>query len=266
MKCRLFVNIVFILFASVATVAAQTVDDCRRLWEGVKFEDSHDVERRFADFAGLLTFNPDSVSTVERLEPLFEATGCSAVSLRTVAELADKYFYDVKSPVHNEEAYIFFLQKFLTLPGLPETDSLRADHTLAELRLNRVGHRVSDLVFQTVDAGNKSLIASLNQSGQTMLLLYNIDCLHCSEVLGKLGTSSRLNTAIADGRLRVIALHVGEADAEWKANAATLNGAWIKGAAPEAESTFALPELPAVYVIAPDGTVVAKNVDPRQFE
>lgn len=263
---RLFASALLLAFVSVLA-PAQSLDDIRSLWSGTDFSDTPALERRFADFAGLLTFTPDSASVSRAYDVLFAAIGSDRTALGAVAAVADKYLYTRESPVLNEEFYIPFLRRYMSSGLISEADSLRADALLADLLLNRVSTPIADIPLTLLSSGESASLRSLvNPEGQTMVIFYDIQCRHCADALAGLSASARLNSAIASGRLRVIAVYAGEPSPAWSAYAAALNPAWLSAAAPDADSFFAFPWFPSLYILDIEKNILSKNVNPQIFK
>ncbi len=175
----------------------------------------------------------------------------------------EKYLYHPDSPMHSEDAFIAMARAITASPAIAPELKMRTTHLLEMSLRNRPGERPADFRFTTPDGRTLTLRSALNPSGSTLLLLYDPDCHSCAETLAALRGMPELSAAVAAGRLKVVAVYLGEDAEAWRAHLSALNPAWTIGMASrelEEQELYDLYVMPVMHLIGPDGRLSAKDL------
>lgn len=173
--------------------------------------------------------------------------------LEALSSLADKYLFDLDSPMADDEKYLLFIDASLLCKGISATRRDLLCYRKNVLMNNRVGTLVEDFSFEAPDG---RLIDFSDIPGQRLLLLFDISCQDCLEMVKALEASPE------DG-VTVVAVAVNATRKDFRKFAASLPSGWVCGFDSTHTvngSAFALRHLPELMRIAPDGTVLGKHL------
>lgn len=192
-------------------------------------------------------------------------------SMLRMEELIEGYLLDRRSPVRSDAAYVAFADAMVKAgwPGKAVAEYLR------DMALRcQVGSAAPDFRFVTSE-GEVSLGETANGK-RTLLLFYDPDCRECRELAGRMLAAVKIGESCGSGMLQVLAVRIpedgemgdGSVDSVCASSTgvfATVDGemphGWISGCAIQdpGESLYAIPGLPALYLISADGTVELKD-------
>lgn len=175
-----------------------------------------------------------------------------------LSQLAEKYLYDLESPMADEETYLLFLDAFIKV-GMDEQG--RFAYQRETILNNRVGSRVAAFAYKGKD-GKQHVF----KGGAALLLFYDPDCEHCKQLVERLERLSEGGIYV-DEELREFPILAIALNADEKSFKASMDdfipGSWNAGW----DSTgringvdFAIRKLPDVYLIGENGAVIAKHV------
>ena len=208
--------------------------------------------------------NADSTEASKSITRLIDSIHDDASMLSVADSLADLYLYNPMSPVRNEEQYIIFLREILRCDSLPEQIRQRNIENLRLVSLNRPGMIANDFMF--IDrAGVTATLQSLFGTGdnrQLLLVFYDPECTHCTEILESLASDAKITSDIEGGHLRVLAVYTegnrdlwertkGDMPAQWRV-ACDLSGIVDK-------ELYDIPAMPSLYLLDSTGRVVLKD-------
>lgn len=178
--------------------------------------------------------------------------------------LAYRYLGSVVSPYRNEGRYIAFLDSFLAIDSLPEALRERAGYRRRIAMLNRPGSIAADFSYLERD-GSESRLHQLG-SPWTLLVFYDPECQHCTEILHALAASPAINTAIAEQKLTVLAIYAEGKRNVWNASRHDMPENWLVGYDLTGildEEIYNLPAMPTPYLLDSDKRVILKDPDIR---
>lgn len=246
----------------------------RHFWDAFEFTDtihSHDrafIEQNFANFASLLPLIDESQMR-QAFSNLITKAEADPKAFELLCDVIEIYLYETDSPVRNYEAFIVFLEEAIPSPILAASGAVRQRALLADVLTNRQGSPASDFSFVTPLGGISSLhslINSLPPTCETLLLIfYDPDCPHCSEVMKSIKTDSHTNAQINAGKMAVLAIYSGDDKDLWQQTAAEMPSEWTVGYEPgeiQEKGTYILRTFPTLYLIGRDGIVIQKDYNP----
>ena len=175
--------------------------------------------------------------------------------------LAEKVLHDPNSPVRNEELYIPVLEAQMTTPFYDEYERLAPEYDLQLARQNRIGHRANDFRY-TLASGRSSTLYALH-ADYVLIFINNPGCPMCKQIQTAIGESQLLNTMLAKGSLKVLAVYPDRDLEAWRKYAPTMPAKWInsydKGCVIEAKRLYDLRAIPAMYLLDARKTVLVRD-------
>lgn len=211
--------------------------------------DTASVEQNFVNFVSLFP-HASSAEVIDKAaaELLRRATPEGKNLLMSTAE---KYLYDMESPMTNDEFYMPFLRAVASSNPL-------YGYQLQQCGMNRPGTQAADFNIVALDGSESSLLKSLGD-GSTLLIFYDPDCDQCHEIMARVAKKPDVQS----GKVKVIAVALSDDDAMWRSDADNLPVQWLisrPGKDVDIESLYSIRGFPTVLMLDSKGTVIAKNV------
>ena len=211
------------------------------------------LEQAFSDFLSVLPIASDHA----RANAFKALVAKSApADFAEIAEIADIYLYSTDSPFESEDFYILFLTAAVESAEVSDTDKIRPQWMLESALKNRPGDEASDFSFVVRDGRRTSLHAEIVPDSETILIFYDPDCSHCRKAMKKIASAPGL------AGKKVVAVYSGDDRELWEKTASRLPTEWVVGyddGSLQEEDIYIIRTLPAIYIIAPDSTVIEKN-------
>lgn len=238
----------------------------RHFWDAMEFGDTlrsrnrDFMEQQFVNFLSLFP-HADTTALAPALGQLVARAAADREALLLVGEIAEKYLYDPNSPMLDEGYFIRWLEALIASGALDEAERIRPAYLLGAARKNRPGMLAADFTYITRDGRRQTLHGTAAE--ETLLLFYDPDCDHCREIMEALASSERLRSAIAAGRLTLLALYADGDRAAWDCTKEQLPAAWIVGfdtGAIRTRELYVLPAMPTLYLLDRDKRVLAKDL------
>ena len=185
------------------------------------------------------------------------AQAAEADDLAQFQELAEVYLGSPESAMYDEGLYLALLQRLATSSSLTPDLRMRVEYQVSMLSKNSPGTIAADFTFTTAD-GPRTLHSTVDRP--TILLLYDPECSHCQEVIATLVANELIAERVAAGTLTLLAINIEPTSA-----APALPAGWLYGEDSSdiiATDTYYLQAPPAIYLLAPDATVLLKNPSP----
>lgn len=235
-------------------------------WDGMNFSDtlrSHDtvfMERNVVNFMSLFSHGSERGCSQGICELLDKAvTDSSAFGI--VSDIMERYLNDPNSPMRNEGHYILYLEARLKVPGLQQEDRFRTSYRLTTARKNRPGTPAADFVYLDRDGKRHSLRTTA--PGQPLLLLfYDPECDHCSQILAQVRKSSIIRERMERGELTVLAVYTEGNRKLWNKTKDSMPRRWIVGCDMDsivAREVYDIPAMPVMYLLDGVRRVILKD-------
>lgn len=230
-------------------------------WDGLDFRrdarsrDTAFMEQNFVNFIALLpyTSEEDAGRAVGRL---LDSAAVDDKASSLLAGVADRYLADPNSPMRSEEIYMLFLRHTIASDKTDEARKARAEARLEQAMKNRPGTKGADFRMLAKDGKATSLMAEVARD-TTLVMFYDPDCAQCREFTPELEKSETAR------RFRMLAVDVAADRKLWEATRSKFPPEWEVAFAidpVEDDEIYVIPALPTLYLIAPDGTIILKDI------
>ncbi len=203
----------------------------------------------------------DSISTDKALKKFFTNISRDTLALETAFEIAGIYLNDPASHVRNEDLFIRLLNVMSEINGIPEHIRLRTDDLLRIASLNRPGNIATDINFLNRDGRLQSL--SLIDAKTILLIFYDPECPHCNDILNNIRTNPKINDAISNNLLTVVAIYAEGKPDVWERANDNMPQNWIVGYDKTdilENGLYDLPAMPVLYLLDSDKRVLLKDM------
>lgn len=283
MKKSLLLIVLFISSAAMAKdVALPAVPDSLRIPEqradfvAIHFWDSaatdtpggladyspREIEQAFVDFLSVFPIASDN-GRRRAVASLIDLASCKPEVFNRISALAEKYLYNTDSPLASDDYYLLFLDEIIANPNLSANERLRPAWQRECILKNRPGDTVPDFEFDSRSGERLSLysvLENLEPHTQLLLIFYDPDCDHCSQVLSRLSAPDAMAPA---NSLKILAIYSGDDRALWEQTSSNLPADWAVGyedGTLQDENLFALRTMPTLYLLGADKRVVEKEL------
>lgn len=241
-------------------------------WDEMDFADTSRsmndafMESHFSTFASVF---PHAGEDARRraVGRLMGAAQTDAEAYFKLAGIAEKYLYESDSPVMSEENYILFLESIVSSPLAGDYRALRYRFQLEAARKNRPGMTAADFAYVTRD-GRSRMLRLTPVKGSLLLIFYDPECEHCKEVMESLRNDRTIASAVAGGRLSVLALYADDNRALWERTADSLPSEWSVGYVTSdiiETQRYVLRSMPTLYLLDADKRVILKEASPADI-
>lgn len=235
-------------------------------WDKMDFRDtlrSHDGEFMEINLVNYLSLFPHgSRQAMEQsLGSLLGRAASDSAALHRVTHIVERYLDDPNSPMRNEEHYIAYLEALLRLPGLPDYERARPAYNLETARKNRPGTVAADFAYIDRNGRRRTLHATA-AGRQLLLLFYDPECGHCSEILRQVSESDVVRGCVEDGSLTVLAVYTEGNRELWDQTKASMPQEWTVGFDTDDivdNERYAIPAMPVMYLLDSDKKVMLKD-------
>lgn len=196
---------------------------------------------------------------------LIEQASVSPDAIEKIGAIADLYLYDTQSPIMNESYYRIIVERLLDSNKISDYRATILQAALDDMSKNAPGTVATSFPFTLRNGSTTELKKEINRSGRTILLFYDPDCDDCAMVESLMQSNAKINSSIADGSLKVVAVcpYTVETD-DWATHASTLPSTWTVGYSPDGEvdgdGIYVLRATPTIFLLDPDGKVLAKDI------
>ncbi len=221
-----------------------------------------EIEQQYRNFAGLLEACSldDAGKAMRRLYDTALRLDETA-SITFFDTLADRYLYNVNSPVRDEDIYAAWASSLARCDLIPpEKQSLYAYQTRL-CALNRRGTPAADFEFRT--ARGETMTLSGITADYTLLFFSNPGCTACKTIIETLSGELNVGALIESGRLAVANIYIDEDLRAWYDYMPIYPDNWYNGYDPglliRGETLYNVRAIPSLYLLDRDKTVLLKD-------
>lgn len=237
-------------------------------WDAMDFADTAltrseaFMEPNFVNFAALYP-HADTTRLPGITARFLQKATADTPSRLLLYDLVDKYLARADSPVANDSTYITFLDQWVKLEGIDSYELVEPSYRLAAAVKNRVGSQAADFTFATADGRESTLAAAARKAPRVLVVFYDPDCDHCRETIARLRADSNLALAVTAGRLKVLAVYVGDDTELWHNDLPGMPADWtvaIDRSSVVDGELYDIPEMPGIYLV--DGAMKVEMRNP----
>ena len=208
----------------------------------------------------------DSASTSRGLRIFFSGLDGDSIAISEASRLAQLYLGNPASPVRNDDLYIRYLKSLLSAEGIPESIRIRNEECMRKASLTRQGTIATD--FSYIDRNGTRGTLHRFEAPQTLLVFYDPECTHCSDILSELAEDPGINGAIAQGQLEVLAIYAEGKRDVWEKTKAGMPADWNVGYDLTGildNDLYDLPAMPTLYLLDETHRVLLKDPEPAML-
>jgi hypothetical protein len=232
-------------------------------WDRFDFADTLFIER--VDSAEMMRAYAEYIATYvgpyngEPVAKLMKKASVSRKMLDYFVAMSEKLFHDPNSPLRSDELYIPVLEAQIAAPYYDEYEKMVPEYDLALASQNRIMKRANDFRY-TLSSGRTANLYSL-KADFVLIYINNPGCPMCRQIQEQLVASQIITAALADGRLKILAIYPDEDLTLWHEH--PLPKEWIngydKGRRLEKDRLYDLRAIPAMYLVDRNKTVLVKD-------
>ena len=236
-------------------------------WDAMDFNDTHRscntafMEQNFSNFISVFPYADETARTTAT-ETLMRKAATNGKAYDTLADIAEKYLYNLDSPMHSEDYYILFLKQMLNLPmKADDPRSARLQFRWDAVNKNRPGMTAANFDYTTRN-GIATTLHSTSATSHILLIFYDPDCDHCKDVMNELQSNQPLSSAAAAGKLQILAIYSGDDHDLWTRTASSLPQNWLVGYDPgtlQENGSYIIRTLPTLYLLDANKQVLQKE-------
>jgi peroxiredoxin len=240
-------------------------------WDNFDFSDttsanlSETAETAFVDYLSVLPYVSADVSASSIKDMLTKAQVADSVYF-FFTDMYEKYLYDARSPMHNEEYYIPVLEQELLSPNVKEKTRVTA--LLNLVNRNRVGQPAINFDYTTA-SGKSGNLYSL-KTPYTILFFFDPDCQECKKNSESIKNSEPVNNLLSKGQITMLAIYADADVAAWKTYATAAPATWTVGHDGKQSinngELYDLKAMPTIYLLDKDKKVLLKDVSFEQLQ
>ena len=221
------------------------------------------VEQSLVDFLSVLPYAPTDETVIMAFDILLSKSSTNSALQKDLYRLIDIYLANTDSPMRNDKLYINYLKSSLSQPGLTEADIMRKKDMIDMLSKNMEGELATDFSYKTADGTEHTLLSTLPQESDLILIFFDPNCESCEEVMAEMIKSDNLKKRIDSGEINLLAVYSGNNFSAWKRKEAMLPDTWTVGINEneiEDSELYYFPSLPSIYRLSPDGIIKGKEL------
>ena len=163
---------------------------------------------------------------------------------------------------YNETLYAEFLRSMCRKMPKDAVRLTTFNYRLGLIERNAPGTKASDFEYYLKDGSRNTLLRTAVKGDRLLLLFYDPECGHCSEVTDRMRASESLHRAILNGKLTLLAVYTEGNDEIWKSTLSDLPEEWLVATDREAvrtQSLYDLKAMPSLYLLDGKKRVVLKD-------
>lgn len=225
------------------------------------------MEQNVVNFLSLFPLADEEACT-EGMETMLRLVAADPATFRIVTGTMERYLDDPNSPMRNEGYYIAYLGTLLRSPTLPEAERLRTADRLETAQKNRPGMTAADFAY--IDRNGKPHRLHTTASAERLLVVfYDPDCEHCTEMLGSLHESAVVSRCVAEKSVTVLAIYTEGDRGLWDRTKEDMPQEWTVGMDADGiveHGSYHLPAMPVFYLLDRKKRVLLKDATLPEIE
>lgn len=237
-------------------------------WDNFDFnadysESSLFVEQSLVDFLSVLPYAPKDGTVIKAFDILLSESSKNPSLQKDFYRLIDIYLANTDSPMRNDKLYINYLKSSLSQPGLSEAEKMRKKDMIEMLSKNMEGDKATDFSYRTADGTEHTLLSSLPQNSDLILIFFDPNCESCEEAMAAMIKSENLKKRVDNNEIKILAVYCGDNLPAWERKTSILPETWTVGINEneiEDSELYYFPALPAIYRIGSDGVIKGKEL------
>lgn len=248
---------------NMETLTERTNFLLEHFWERCNFKSAFSSKQRMREaFNDYVTFMPyaDAAVVHASIDNLIKQVQKNSQNLLTLAEMAEGALYSDTAMVICDECYLPFAKAVAENKKIPAADKARFAYQAGSLQGSQVGMEAPDFTF-TTPAGEQKTLAEVSKGAYVVLFFNDPECGDCELARVRLAADMNLNDLIEAGQIRVVSILPSEPSDEWIEKAATYNGNWIVGAAPNVDEIYDMRVSPVIYYLDGKRQILSKSLD-----
>lgn len=231
--------------------------------DSLRSQDEILLEQSFVDFLSIIPLaTSDSIVDIG-FRNLLETSHQNPNIYKKITNFAEIYLNTSDSPMYSEDLYLQYLQALSRSNFISEIQRIRLEDLIEMMGKNRIGSKASDFSFISPEGEFLSLSKLLSPGMKIMLIFFDPECEQCEVTLEKLRADSNLQKSLTEGHLKVVAIYPGDNEPAWRRKISSLPPEWIFGINQyeiEDNDLYYLPEMPTIYLLDDNGTVLIKEM------
>lgn len=237
-------------------------------WDNIDFSDDNIIsdtvfiEQAFVNFLSIFPIIESDEDIALGVKLLLQKAEIKYRVYEIVISLAEKYLFELDSPLMNEEFYIFFLEQINNSNFLSDVKKSRTKYHYNIVVKNRKGTKAANFDFVTSNGENSSLYDILTD--ELIIFFYDPECDNCIEVINKLKNNIEINKRIILGKTKILAIYPDGDYYIWQKSISKMPENWIVAFATspiQPIGKYILRALPTIYVVDKNKKVLVKDIN-----
>lgn len=240
-------------------------------WDNLDMSDttflkSEMMTRHFIEYiASLETIHPTEAA--RNVKRVMRSMKSHPRCIATFMNHADRYLYNIESPIVNEALYVPFAESIIMSSRLNDVQMARYTYRLEVARKNNPGNQANDFNYITTDGSR----TTLHKTPGNMFLIYFHDpeCENCKGILEMVGKNEKVATMTKEGALTPIMIYTEGYKDIWEKNKGKHPEGWIHGFDSEEsikiKRLYELRAMPSIYLLDSKKSVILKDVMPEEL-
>lgn len=248
---------------SVATFQGRCNYLADHFWDFCEMSKAFSAKQKMADelkiFLSVMA-NAEPAAGVNGVKKLMAKLEKQPKDQLFMATVAEGHLFGDTAELWIDELYLPFAEAIAANKRISKAEKARFVNQAEVLRRSLVGHPAPSLPYTLRDGSQGNL---QTDSAEVLIVFFNDpDCSDCNMARLRLDADISMNELISEGKVKVVAISLCEADDEWRAAAERFPGAWRVGASPDADLTIDLRAgTPDFYIMGRNGIIRYKHLN-----
>ena len=218
--------------------------------------DQSKLNHAFKVYATTIQF-ADKEKVTAAVDKMMKNLQKNPMLLYQITKAAEENIYGPRAEFWIDELYARILRAALVNKKFPKSKKARYELQLRQLEGTMVGNPPAKFDFVRSNGDQAQFFP---MSTPTIIIFGDPDCNDCR--MGKLKMQSNVlfSKAVTDGKINVLFI-IPDPEDGWQAKVADYPKNWTVGASDTVSDIYDIREIPEVYVIGSDGTVINKHIN-----